>query len=103
MERRLVANEFVEKHVTAGHGYLRIRFDPVAEYLAAIDLAEECGSSSERWEALFMIMENENFAGEGFLVSLFDVVSTYAELYNIPEAVDRRLEALLPYPPGEGG
>ena len=103
VERRLVDNEFVEKHVSAGGEYLRIRFDPVAEYLAAIDLAEECGSSSERWEVLLKIMQGENFAGEGFLVSLFDVVTTYTERYGIPEDVRRRLEVLLPDPPGEGG
>ena len=103
VERRLVANEFVEKHVTAGRGYLRIRFDPVAEYLAAMDLAEECGSSSDRWEALLKNMKDENVAGDGFLVSLFDVVVTYTERYGIPQDIRRKLEVLLPEPPGVDG
>ena len=92
--RRLVANDVVEKRSVAGNEWLRFKFDPVAEYMAAIDLLEDCGRRDADWAALFERLEGEDFAGVGFLSCLFDVVSTYADDFAVPEGVKQRLDAL---------
>ena len=92
--RRLVANDVVEKRSVAGNEWLRFKFDPVAEYMAAIDLLEDCGPRDADWAALFQKLEREDFAGSGFLSCLFDVVSTYADSFAVPEGVRQKLDTL---------
>ena len=92
--RRLVANDVVEKRSVAGNEWLRFKFDPVAEYMAAIDLLEDCGPRDADWAPLFQKLEREDFAGAGFLSCLFDVVSTYADSFAVPEGVRQKLDAL---------
>ena len=92
--RRLVANDVVEKRSVAGNEWLRFKFDPVAEYMAAIDFLEDCGPRDADWAALFQKLEREDFAGAGFLSCLFDVVSTYADSFAVPEGVRQKLDAL---------
>jgi hypothetical protein len=93
--RRLVDNDIVEERFRAGTRFLRVRLDPVAEYLAAIDWAERSGRSDSNWEALLERLDRQDFQGEGFLLALFDVVSTHGEDFAIPAGVLRRLDSLL--------
>ena len=92
--RRLVANDVVEWRSVAGNEWLRFKFDPVAEYMAALDLLEDCGSSDADWAALLEKLEREDFAGAGFLSCLFDVVSTYGDTFAVPEGARQKLDAL---------
>ena len=93
--RRLVKNDVVETRCRLGTRFLRIKFDPVAEYLAAIDWTERNGSKESDWDALFERLEREDFAGEGFLLALFDVVSTFGDDRGVPVAVREKLESFV--------
>ena len=92
--RRLVANDVLEKRSVAGNEWLRFKFDPIAEYMAAIDFLEDCGPRDADWAALFQKLERKDFAGAGFLSCLFDVVSTYADSFAVPEGARQKLDSL---------
>ena len=101
--RRLVDNDIVEERLRGGTRFLRVRLDPVAEYLAAIDWAEDAGPDDSKWEALLERLADPDFKGDGFLLALFDVVSTYGEDFAIPARVGRRLESLITEAGGSDG
>ena len=93
--KRLVANDVVDEYDRGGTRFLRIRFDPVAEYLAAIDWADANGSDNSKWQALFVRLDKEDFPGKAFLLCLFDSVMTFADHYKISERVRAKLETLV--------
>ena len=101
--RRLMGNDLVERRSRGGTRFFRIRLDPVAEYLAAIDWTEGNGPRNPDWDALLETLEADDFAGQGFLVALFDAVATYGDDFAVPARVTKRLESLVPDAAGPEG
>lgn len=93
--RRLIANGVIEEGYPGGTLRHRFAFDPIAEYLAAIDWTDSNGSDATVWESLLNRLEQgDGMTAHGFAVALYDAVSTYDVEFHVPIWVRPRLEVL---------
>jgi hypothetical protein len=96
--QRLVDNGIVVRRERAGVGIYRFSNDPVAEYLAAIDLALTNKESEMKWTTWLGKFAPDADAARGFIAALKNVVTAYEEEFKIPAFVFQRLAHFKPAP-----
>lgn len=79
--QRLILNGIVTAPKTyANNSWVRFALDPLAEYLAAMDIAKKCGKSDESWRKIYAQLHKTGKPAAGFLQALKIVQYTYASL-----------------------
>jgi hypothetical protein len=83
----------VKMHVTT---QVRFVLDPLAEYVAAMKVAETCGSDTQAWAELLYRIDNVISLTEihGFLVALRDCCAASGPELGIPGEVQQRVRSL---------
>ena len=91
---RLKANGVLGEDKTAGTSRVRFALDPVAEYLAAIQMVTDCSHDAAAWAGQLDKVENaDKFPAQqrGFVNALDVCVRTYQQSFRIPESVLSRI------------
>jgi photosystem II stability/assembly factor-like uncharacterized protein len=84
---RLIANGVLNERKIGGVLLLRYALDPIAEYLAAIDVALRCGDDEKAWSRVTEeISATDGFPERinGFLGALSDCYISYRTTFNFP-------------------
>ncbi len=93
--RRLIANGVIDERTPGGTTLRRLALDPIAEYLAAIDWTDQNSDDEQAWKSLLVRLEQSvGVASSGFVVALYDSVSTFGDDFRVPFWVKSRLEDL---------
>jgi photosystem II stability/assembly factor-like uncharacterized protein len=77
----------LEERESAGTVFYRFKFDPVAEYLAALERIHTLSDDGKAWEQWVQTLKKtEGYPKrmDGFLAALRVCVSTYKEQFNLP-------------------
>jgi hypothetical protein len=85
---RLADNGVLLRRTIAGIGHYRFVFDPLSEYLAAVELCSRLRSNRPGWAQLVEeISKVEGYpqSCDGFLVALRECVEHYRPVFQIPE------------------
>ncbi|MBZ9744301.1 hypothetical protein LB516_03460 [Mesorhizobium sp. CO1-1-7] len=78
----LIVNGVILAHEAASVGFLRFQLDPIAEYLAAIAVCRDCGSSAALWGKLFDTLGGvKGYPGsiQGYLTAISICYASYLE------------------------
>jgi hypothetical protein len=76
---RLVENGVLVEYQVGSSSVLSFLLDPIAEYLAAMAWARECGRVEERWRGLCQSLIDLGRQADGFEVALHSVVQAYGQ------------------------
>ena len=90
--QRLRDNQVLHIHESLGEEWLRFELDPVAEYVAAAELADRCGADVEKWMALIQKLESLGEGARGFRSALYVTYSTYRIERGWPVSIAERLQ-----------
>lgn len=82
--QRLVDNGVLIERTLGTDTMLSFSLDPLAELLAAMAIAKNCGGSEKRWVALLKQLDEAGAIAEGFANALQLVHASYSEKYGWP-------------------
>ena len=94
--RRLTDNGVLQTREAGADHLLRFVLDPVAEFLAAMSWAEECGTSAAAWENLFRRVDAQSSYHGGFETALMMICRAYGAYYGWGCNVERPVPRMPP-------
>lgn len=83
--QRLVDNNVLQESPAGSEIFVRFTFDPVAEFVAAMAWAKECGSNIGRWTTLYERIETQGSHAVGFGEALRLVSQAYGDRFGWPD------------------